>query len=567
MSAFDTTNCRLLDARRLTGRNAVCADAAAVVDVALDDANAGAGLREAWERTMQPVLGALGWPLETFERAVDGGVSLALAAPIDRLYTAVALAEWACHTVLGSVDPEAESVAPDQAGTHFRAMADEESNAALLAAERDAASAGVTLLWDDDAVSVGMGRGSRTWAVPELPELADTEGCHDIPVAMITGTNGKTTTVRLLAHVLEKAGHIVGLSSTDWIGVSHRVLDRGDWSGPGGARTILRETDVDVAVLETARGGLLRRGLGVPFADVAAITNISEDHLGDFGSANLAELTDIKWLVIDALQDRGTAVLNADDAILVDRVRRHQGPRVWFSMRADNPVIQNDGSVAFVLEGDTLTRQAHGSAVALCDAAEIPVTLGATARHNIANALAAAALAHALGVPDAVIAAGLTSMPVEANPGRSNLYQVGGAEVLLDFAHNPEAMAALFEMARLRPAKRRVLCFGQAGDRTDAQIRELARGAWAIGLDKVVVSELATYHRGREEGEVYGLIRDELLDCGAAPEQVSHNDTEAESLSEALAWAEPGDAVIMLALGEAAALRDVLAAAEQSTPT
>ncbi|MEM7450963.1 MAG: Mur ligase family protein [Pseudomonadota bacterium] len=567
MSAFVAANCRLLDARRLTGRNAVCAEAAAVVDVALDDPGAVASLRQAWEQRVGPVFEALGWPLKTFARPVEGGVSLALLAPIDRLYTAVEIAEWALRSVLGTPDADAASVSLADAPAHFFAMAGEEGNPDLLSAGRDAAQAGVTFLWDDDFVSVGMGRGSRTWDVPDLPAPVDTAGCHDIPAAMITGTNGKTTTVRLLAHILEKAGHTVGLSSTDWIGVSNRVIDRGDWSGPGGARTILRETDVDVAVLETARGGLLRRGLGVPFADVAAITNISEDHLGDFGSANLAELTDIKWLVVDALQDRGTAVLNADDAILVERAPRHAGPRVWFSMHADNDVIRNDGSVAFVLEGDTLTRQTHGSAVALCEAAEIPVTLGATARHNIANALAAAAVAHALGVPDNVIAAGLQSMPVEANPGRSNLYQVGGAEVLLDFAHNPEAMAALFDMARLRPARRRVLCFGQAGDRTDAQIRELARGAWAIGLDKVVVSELATYHRGREASEVYHLIRDELLQCGAAPEQVSHNDTEAESLSEALEWAEPGDAVIMLALGEAAALRDVLAVAEQSTPT
>ncbi|MEO0345765.1 MAG: Mur ligase family protein [Pseudomonadota bacterium] len=567
MSAFVAANCRLLDARRLTGRNAVCAEAAAVVDVALEDPGAEASLRQAWEQRVGPVFEALGWPLKTYVRSVEGGMSLALLAPIDRLYTAVEIAEWALRSVFGTPDPDAAPVSLADAPAHFFAMAGEEGNPDLLSAGRDAAQAGVTFLWDDDFVSVGMGRGSRTWDVSDLPVPVDTTDSHDIPVAMITGTNGKTTTVRLLAHILEKAGHTVGLSSTDWIGVSNRVIDRGDWSGPGGARTILRETDVDVAVLETARGGLLRRGLGVPYADVAAITNISEDHLGDFGSANLAELTDIKWLVIDALQDRGTAVLNADDAILVERASRHAGPRVWFSMHAENDVIRNDGSVAFVLEGDTLTRQSHGSAVALCQAAEIPVTLDATARHNVANALAAAAVAHALGVPDNVIAAGLQSMPVEANPGRSNLYQVGGAEVLLDFAHNPEAMAALFDMAKLRPAERRVLCFGQAGDRTDAQIRELARGAWAIGLDKVVVSELATYHRGRDTGEVYALIRDELLQCGATADQVSHNDTEAESLSEALDWAEPGDAVIMLALGEAAALRDVLAEAERSTPT
>jgi UDP-N-acetylmuramyl tripeptide synthase len=266
--------------------------------------------------------------------------------------------------------------------------------------------------------------------------------------------------------------------------------------------------------------------------------------------------------VIEALQHRGTAVLNADDAILVSRADHHEGPVIWFSMQDDNPVFVRGGDMAFVLSDETLVQRAHGGVHPICKAADIPITLGGTARHNIANALAAAAVAHALGVPDEVIAAGLTSMPVDANPGRCNVYEVDGAEVLLDFAHNPEAMAALFEMARRRKARRRVLCFGQAGDRTDAQIRALARGAWAIGLDKVVVSELAAYHRGRAEGEVYGLLREELIARGAGPAQISHHATEAESLAEALDWAEPGDLVIMLALGEGAALRAMLAAAE-----
>lgn len=562
--AFDASTCRLLDARRLTGRNAVSPDAAAVIDVALEHADIADTLQAAWHAALEGVLPALDWPRETFARHVEGGVSFALAAPIDRLYAATELAEWAFHAALAALDARAMAPDPhpDAAAAHFEAMAAEEANPRVPAAAAAAAQAGITMLWDDDAVSVGLGRGSRTWDVGDLPAAVPVEGRHDVPAAMVTGTNGKTTTVRLIAHILRKAGHRVGLSSTDWIGVDERIIDRGDWSGPGGARAVLRETDVDVAVLETARGGLLRRGLGVPFVDVAAVTNISEDHLGDFGSRNLAELTDIKWLIVEALQHRGTAVLNADDAILVSRADHHEGPVIWFSMQDDNPVITRGGDAAFVLEGETIVQRAHGGTHPICSVADIPITLGGTARHNIANALTAAAVAHALGVPDEVIAAGLTSMSVNANPGRCNVYKVGGAEVLLDFAHNPEAMAALFEMARLRPARRRAICFGQAGDRTDKQIRELARGAWSIGLDKVVVSELASYHRGRAAGEVYGLLRDELLARGADPGQVSHNETEAESLTEALDWAEPGDLVIMLALGEAAALREMLAAAE-----
>jgi UDP-N-acetylmuramyl tripeptide synthase len=153
-----------------------------------------------------------------------------------------------------------------------------------------------------------------------------------------------------------------------------------------------------------------------------------------------------------------------------------------------------------------------------------------------------------MGIPLDGIRAGLKTMSQDDNPGRCNVYDVDGFKVLVDFAHNPEALNALLDMAdRLQP-KRKALCFGQAGDRPDDLIRELARSAWESGLDKVFVSELAKYHRGREHGDVFAVIRDELLDCGARDDQVEHNEEEIKSLESALAWAEPGDLVVMIAL-------------------
>ena len=187
----------------------------------------------------------------------------------------------------------------------------------------------------------------------------------------------------------------------------------------------------------------------------------------------------------------------------------------------------------------------------ICRNADIPIALGGAARHNVANALAAAALTWCMGACLEDIGAGLVTMQQDDNPGRCNIYDLGGFKVLIDFAHNPAAMAALFDMAGAIPAKRRVLCFGQAGDRTDDLIRQLARDAWAIGLDRVVVSELPKYHRGREHGDVYRLIREELLTLGARDEQLRHHEEELESLQDAIDWAQPGDLVIMLALGGA----------------
>ena len=344
------------------------------------------------------------------------------------------------------------------------------------------------------------------------------------------------------------------MSSTDYIAINNKVIDRDDWSGPGGARNVLRHKEVDAAILETARGGLLRRGLGVNTADAAAITNIGRDHLGDFGSRSLDELMDIKWIVSRAVREAGTLILNADDERLVARANGYPGTLAWFSMDPANPVVGSHtaaGGAACVLEDGELVRIEGPTCERICRAADIPITLQGAARHNISNALAAAALAFALGVSMEHVRRGLKTMTQQENPGRGNVFEVDGFKVIVDFAHNPQAIEALLDTAAAMQGRRKVLCFAQADD----LIRELARNAWEKGLDRVIVSELAHYYRGRGPGEVYGLIRDELLSCGAREDQIEHNDEEMESFESALAWAQPGDLVIMLALELTRALR------------
>jgi UDP-N-acetylmuramyl tripeptide synthase len=289
-------------------------------------------------------------------------------------------------------------------------------------------------------------------------------------------------------------------------------------------------------------------------ADVALITNISEDHLGDFGSQNLQELFDLKWIVMQSLDENSIAVLNADDPMLVERSDELLKPQVcWFTTNVKNPKVYEQiskGARVTTIEDGNIIRYDGKHWHTLCPVASVPITLNGIAKHNVANALAAVSLCNALGVNDDAIVSGLVSMTSNENPGRCNLFRVNGCEVLLDFAHNPDAMNVIFEIARHHPAKRRVLCFGQAGDRTDGLIKQLARGAWTIGLDRIIISELGAYTRGREAGEVYALLREELLRVGASENQISYHQKESESLDEALAWAQPGDLVIMLALGE-----------------
>jgi len=553
---------KFLDARRLTGPSLLFDLPGAILDVACN-ADEASQLAPAWEKHVRRMLAEIGWQQSEFASLVlTDGISMGFTAPIDALYAASEINEWAwavCDAEFdGAREPDfAEAVAATKA-----AIA-EEANPELMRLRELAVEKGVTLLWDDDCVSLGYGRYSQTWPVREIPEpnSLDWQGFRDVPSGLVTGTNGKTTTVRIAAHIVRTAGHNVGLSSTDYIAVNDRIVDRDDWSGPGGARNVLREHDVDFAILETARGGLLRRGLGVEKADAALITNIAKDHLGDFGSRNLDELLNCKWIVSRAVRKKGKLILNADDDRLVAKSKEYPGELVWFSLDASNETVlahASNGGSAFVLDGEDLLVVNGDARELICRDHDIPITLNGAARHNVANALGAAAFCWSLGTSPGDIRAGLVSMSQDDNPGRCNVYELAGYTVLVDFAHNPQALQALLDMANRMPSNRKALCFGQAGDRPDDLIRELARAAWESGLERVFVSELAKYHRGRDEGAVYAVIRDELIKCGAEPDQVEHHMEEIESLDSAMSWAEPGDLIVMLALERSQDLYDKL---------
>ena len=550
----------LLDSRRFTGPNLLSDQPGSVVDVGCTESESKI-LLPIWEHYVSEIMEKLDWVNESImHRILSGGISLGISAPIDVLYAASSVNSlaWEC------AQAELQETPVFNRSEHIRnglvlikAEIKEESNPALLDLQRIAKDKGLPFLWDDDEVSIGLGAGSKTWPMDALPEVEaiDWAAFFSVPLGTVTGTNGKTTTVRLAQHILMHAGRNVGLSSTDWISINNQILDYGDWSGPGGARQVLRNQTIDTAILEVARGGLLRRGLGALRVDAAVITNLSEDHLGDFGSRNLEELLNIKWLTSRAVETDGALILNADDRLLVKKSEGFKGKIVWFSLDGDNPVIVRhieSGGTAFVLSGSILVRTSSDGEEIICDTGEVPLTMNGVARHNIANALAASALVEQLGMSVQQIRSGLTTMSQDSNPGRCNLFNINGVSVLVDFAHNPAAIQALFEMAEALPAKRRLLAFSQPGDRPDALIRQCARNAIRIELDRVIISELAEYHRGRKHGEVFGMIKDELLTSGISESEILHFEEEMKSLEAALEWAEHGDLVIMLALGGSA---------------
>jgi cyanophycin synthetase len=503
------------------------------------------------------MLDAVGWEAESVRsRKFPGGVSVAISAPMDALYAATEVNEWAWSTAQAEIacEPPPAFAANTERLTQ---LIQQERNPKVLALAAEADARKLLFLADDETVSLGVGSGSQSWprnALP-APEDIDWSRLRNQPIALVTGCNGKTTTTRLLAAIGMASGKTTGMTSTDGIAVNGAVLEAGDFAGPGGARTLLRDPRLELAILETARGGILRRGLAVTRADAAIVTNIADDHLGEFGVCDLATLTATKLVVSRVLGPGGQLVLNADDPSLIEGSAGVTVPIVWFSLVSDNAQVREHvaaGGAAVVLDGSMIRLLQGKDATAVEDVGNIPITVSGKARHNVANALGAVAVAWSLGIPVKTIARGLREFrgSTQDNPGRLNRFALGGVEVIVDFAHNPHGLKALVEVGGALPARRRLVLLGQAGDRDDNAIRELARVAWAIHPDHVIAKEMAAYTRGRPVGEIPGLIADEIRQLGASADAISQAPSELEGVHQALEWAEEGDLLLLTVHGQ-----------------
>ena len=368
---------------------------------------------------------------------------------------------------------------------------------------------------------------------------------YTIPVIAITGTNGKTTTTRLIAHLFRQAGKTVGFTTTDGVYLQNRLVMEGDMTGPFSANIVLANPTVEVAVLETARGGILRAGLGFDEADVGVVLNVSADHLGLRGIHTLEQLAEVKSVVAAVVKREGHAVLNADDPLVYAMRERTPADVVLFSTRppGENERIEDHlarGGIAARIEDGTFVIRRGRLRIPIAAVKEVPLMLGGAAAFQEQNILAAIATAYVRGVRYDTIHTGLLSFfpSPSMTPGRLNLLRVGEARVLVDYAHNAAAVAGLMQLVRRLPARRRIGVLAAPGDRRDEDIRNVGR--LAAGLDRVILKEDHD-RRGRAPGEIAALLTQGLIEGGLPAERIERIDDEAEAVERLLEELGSGD--------------------------
>lgn len=383
-----------------------------------------------------------------------------------------------------------------------------------------------------------------------------------IPIVAITGTNGKTTTTRLLAHILMRTGRRVGWSSSSGVYLDGHEVLAGDYSGPAGARRVLDEPGLDVAVLETARGGILLRGVAYEHNDVSIFINVSADHLDLQGVRTVQGLAEVKSVVVRVTRPGGTAVINADDALVMDATKQISASKLLFSRNPQSPAMIKhlaSGGPALLLDGSTIVFDDGRDRYQVGKLAEIPMTFGGRADHMLENAMAATGGALALGLSPAEVAEGLKTFrnAPDQNLGRLNVFDLRGATVILDYAHNEAGLEQLVRFARsfLGESGRLSIVIGTAGDRTNASLREIGRIAGAAA-DTVVIKLTRRYLRGRAEQDLIEQYQIGLRSAGREDAPVA--ETELDGLRLALNGVSTGDVVAIMSQEQMAAITDWL---------
>lgn len=371
---------------------------------------------------------------------------------------------------------------------------------------------------------------------------------HSIPIVSITGTNGKTTTSRMVSHIFEVFGMNVGMAVTGGIYINNKCIIKGDTTGPASAKTVLMDKSIDAAVLETARGGIIRAGLAYDLSDVGVLTNLSEDHLGLDGVETIEDLLYVKSLVLESIKRDGFAVLNADDPMVVKVSQRVKCNIIYFSKREDNLILHKhllSGGKAIFLKKDYIVIATGNGNIQSLPIAKIPSTYEGKLVHNVENCLAAIAVAYSMTIPISIIEKAMISFYCDElqNPGRFNVFNIRDFRVIVDYGHNVAGYKLMGDAIKRMNASRLVGIVGMPGDRDDYSIKEVGQAAANI-FHKIIIKEDADL-RNRKAGEVPRLLEEGILSQGMGRDNIEIILPETEALEKAMKEALPGDLIVI----------------------
>ncbi|MCE3269276.1 MAG: mur ligase middle domain protein [Burkholderiales bacterium] len=538
---------------RLFGDNLFFDNSGAVLDVPVTDNQD--ELVKFWLLELHRVLPVIGWEdnYQTGYKKYSKGIRFAISAPYDLLWAATELVEYLWISVRHKFEFD-EFLSLDNAKSYMLPVIDKYTNITYRRVHAEAKRRSLNIFEDGAQVAIGSGKYSYLVALDQLVfDNIPWDTIKEIPAVLVTGTNGKTTTVRLTRFICKTANKIVGYCSSDWIMVGDEVIERGDLSGPSGNLGVMMNQKVEIAVLEVARGGLLRRGISTNFVSSATVTNISEDHLTEDGVDTLEELAQAKALVYKAIAPDGYAIINLDDELMRKYSKKLATKKIFITKDITKPEHQSylvDAEYICYAANEAFYWREKNNDYLVSEFANTPITVNGKALHNIENALHAIALSFTLGNSIEHIGRALRQYEnnAENNLGRANVFNYNGGKIIVDFAHNAagfEAMVNLVKSYVFNEGRLGIL-LGNTGNRmslTDKITDAVIKGR----PDFVIIKELTTYLRGTEPGEVVRQMQNMLINKGLNKKNIQLADNEFEALEIVLDYIKPGDAFLFIA--------------------
>ncbi len=541
---------------RLMGSNIYFTGTGAVLDITLSgtDLKDMRKLLKLWDTELERIMQALNWSgYKTGIRTYSKGFKYAISAPEDLLFCAIYVLRqtwesvyskyktgefYPIEKILAYIEPEIKS----ELNLKYRAICNEARRRSL------------NVFLEKYDLCIGSGKYAFRADIDDI-SLRDIpwDDIKEVPSVMVTGTNGKTTTVRLTAYIARHAGKKVGYCSTDWVMVGDEIVEKGDLSGPTGSLRVMMHPEVELAVLEVARGGLVRRGLIADYVKGATVTNVSEDHLGQDGIENIVDMAETKSLVYAAVRQGGYCIINLDDVQMRKRVETLSGKKILITQKKlthkdVKAYLKYADHICFIKDG-AFYWKTGAKEFLVATFAETPITVNGMAKHNIENAMNTICLSHVLGLTRKQIANGLKTYhnTAENNRGRANTFRHNGGTIIVDFAHNPAAIGAILNMghAYLKSGAKFTMLLGNTGNRlqlTDGICQMVVDAK----VDTVMIKEIPNFLRGAKIGQIPKMIEDSLLKKGMKKNQLVMIGDEETALEHTLKTIQPGDVCVFL---------------------